>query len=247
MKSIFTPKNKKMIFFDMNQTLVNKRASYEQSFVNVLSQFTARWHQDDDTGYHHIFKQYTEEWKKGKLPAETITERRIRCLGKAMQQLPIAVTESFGTHFFNEVEEAKLANLQLYPGAKDTLEKLASSYQLAVISNSNKNALIRQIEHLQLGVWFPPERLFTAQRSKMRKPDATMFRRSLRHSGVAAHEAVMMGNSWKNDVYGARRSGIDAIWFRPASKTKFTTKRIGKDKIYIIRKWSQLLDLFEIQ
>lgn len=50
------------------------------------------------------------------------------------------------------------------------------------------------------------------------KPDRGIFDIALQRLGVAADEAVMVGDSWANDIAGAVDAGIRAIWFNPARK-----------------------------
>jgi putative hydrolase of the HAD superfamily len=45
------------------------------------------------------------------------------------------------------------------------------------------------------------------------KPAARIFEVALERAGVSGHEAVMVGDSWANDVEGARAAGIRAVWF----------------------------------
>lgn len=43
------------------------------------------------------------------------------------------------------------------------------------------------------------------------KPDPAFFRMALERAGVEPHEAVMVGDSYRADVLGARAAGMDAI------------------------------------
>jgi len=47
------------------------------------------------------------------------------------------------------------------------------------------------------------------------KPHQAIFRRALELSGVPAAEAVMVGDRMVQDVWGAKRLGMRAIWRRP--------------------------------
>jgi FMN phosphatase YigB (HAD superfamily) len=47
------------------------------------------------------------------------------------------------------------------------------------------------------------------------KPHAAIFRRALELSGVAPEDAVMVGDRMVQDVWGAKRLGMRAIWRRP--------------------------------
>ena len=43
------------------------------------------------------------------------------------------------------------------------------------------------------------------------KPDVRIFKEALVRSGAVPTEALHVGDSIENDVFGARRSGIDAL------------------------------------
>jgi putative hydrolase of the HAD superfamily len=52
------------------------------------------------------------------------------------------------------------------------------------------------------------------------KPDPEIFRIALARTGVDAAASVMVGDSWANDVAGAHRAGIRAVWFNPERTPK---------------------------
>jgi FMN phosphatase YigB (HAD superfamily) len=57
------------------------------------------------------------------------------------------------------------------------------------------------------------------------KPDPFFYRAALLRLGrggvpLTPHHAVMVGDSWTNDVEGARKAGLRAIWFNPARRDR---------------------------
>ena len=46
------------------------------------------------------------------------------------------------------------------------------------------------------------------------KPSGELFAAALALAGVDAWQAVHVGDSWGEDVEGARAAGIDAVWLR---------------------------------
>ena len=50
------------------------------------------------------------------------------------------------------------------------------------------------------------------------KPDPTPFREALKRAGVEASAAVHIGDHPNDDIAGARRAGMRAIWFNPNGK-----------------------------
>ena len=56
----------------------------------------------------------------------------------------------------------------------------------------------------------------SAHPNRHMKPHASIFEAALSDAGVAASEAMMVGDSLRADVEGARRAGLHAVWLRRA-------------------------------
>jgi putative hydrolase of the HAD superfamily len=83
-----------------------------------------------------------------------------------------------------------------------------------VISNSNGT-----IASLMESVGFLPYLDFVLDSSVVgvEKPDPRIFELALARAGVAAHEAVFVGDFYSIDVEGARAAGLDAILLDPGA------------------------------
>ena len=129
----------------------------------------------------------------------------------------------------------------LFPGVEDTLEALSHNYKLAIISNGNRKRLQNNLEKMKLTGWIDQDRLFSSEKDGPRKPHPAIFERALKTMSAASNQSVMVGNSWRNDVVGAASSGMDAIWIHPGNIKKISERRIGKQKVIIIRSFKQLI------
>src|SRR5690554_3896304 len=107
MKPIFNNTDKKVIFFDLYDTLIDREKSFTQALNESLVEFTARW---DDQRWNPttVVDIYRKEWSKQsiygkKLRAHTKRRKLVRtkkmkqllCLTTALQDAPFEVTESF--------------------------------------------------------------------------------------------------------------------------------------------------------
>ena len=99
-------------------------------------------------------------------------------------------------------------------GAAALLEALTARARIAVVSN---NLLEEQRDKLRTCAL---ERfvaaLIVSEEAGVSKPDPAIFRMALDRLGVSPAEAVMVGDSWRADIVGARAAGIRAIWFNPS-------------------------------
>lgn len=103
-------------------------------------------------------------------------------------------------------------------GATRLLAAVRERARVVIVSN---NLLVEQQAKLRhCGLDRHVDVLVVSEEAGVSKPDPAIFRIALDRAGVAPHEVVMVGDSWVNDVEGARAAGIRAIWFdrsgRPA-------------------------------
>jgi 2-haloalkanoic acid dehalogenase type II len=246
MTSVHTLENKKVIFFDMNRTLLDPQQAFRDSFLETLEEYTGRWQDNEDFAAEKVLQTYLEQWKKqrrtkGKttLPLEQI---RRSCLTYAFQTIPIPNKDRFLRIFWQQTQAKQDQSPSLYPDVRETLEQLhEKSYKLAIISNGSKLKQEQQLKRLNLQALIPDQHLFSSQQGGMRKPNPQLFRHALQTMRIPASQAVMVGDSWKNDIVGATNAGMDAVWIRPLHTHKQSPQRkLGSRHVMLIRQFSQL-------
>lgn len=110
------------------------------------------------------------------------------------------------------------SEIELRPDVEATLMTLADlGYKQAVLSNtatSDSEAATRMLERLGIADYF--DFVYATQseltQDKPEKPSPIVFNIVLDALGINPEQAVMVGNSWDNDILGANRSQIHAIW-----------------------------------
>ncbi len=114
-------------------------------------------------------------------------------------------------------EAAEDATLQLYP---DVLPALAAAralrpdIRLAVVTNGAARKQRARLEGVGLVRQIPV--LVISGAVGIAKPEPGIFARALADLGVAAGQAVMVGDSPEADVAGAKRAGLGAVWLNRA-------------------------------
>jgi putative hydrolase of the HAD superfamily len=103
-----------------------------------------------------------------------------------------------------------MASRRIVPGAVAFLAALRPHVRTAVVTN---NTVLEQDEKLAtFGLWQHVDALVTSEECRTTKPDPAIFQAALQRLDIAADEAVMVGDSWKNDIVGATQCGIRAVW-----------------------------------
>jgi len=97
------------------------------------------------------------------------------------------------------------------PGVRRVLQRLHGRTVVGVVTN---NQVAEQEEKLSfLGVRELVDLLVISEGVGVSKPDPRIFEIALDRASAESSEAVMVGDSWSNDVLGARAAGIRAVWF----------------------------------
>jgi len=101
--------------------------------------------------------------------------------------------------------------VEIFPEVQPMLELLSQHYALGVITNGNAD-----VGRLGLADYF--RFALCAEDLGIGKPDPAPFVEALRRSGVPASEAVHVGDHPRDDIAGAQRAGLRAVWFNPQAK-----------------------------
>lgn len=141
-----------------------------------------------------------------------LSELRRRILFHALLDAgyPQAEAESLAEAGFRAFLEAR-HRVTLFPEVHPTLEILADRFTLGVLTNGNAD-----VRRLGLADYF--RFALCAEELGVGKPDPTPFREALKRAGVEASAAVHIGDHPSDDIAGARRAGMRAIWFNPNGK-----------------------------
>jgi putative hydrolase of the HAD superfamily len=114
-------------------------------------------------------------------------------------------------NYFNELFAyfAEPTAWGLYPEALDTLAALRQRrVTLAVISNFDSR-LVRILDGLGAGSWFAD--IFVSSRVGYAKPDRQIFDVALDRHGLAPGNAIHVGDSETNDLFGAQNAGLKGL------------------------------------
>lgn len=107
--------------------------------------------------------------------------------------------------------ERYLEARQAVDGAEDFLAAVRQRAAVVVVSN---NLLQEQQDKLRhCGLDRHVDVLVVSEEVGVSKPERRIFEVALERAAADAAEAVMLGDSWVNDVEGARAAGIRAVWF----------------------------------
>jgi 2-haloacid dehalogenase len=187
-----------LLSFDVYGTLVNTPPANAKAFQAILKDAGAT--NIDPVAFYNFWEsrniaQYREPYRSYKAICRTSLE-------DAFAHFKVGGADpSLIEHFFAVCREMKL-----YPDVLPTLERLRKSYRIAVVSNIDDDLLQSTPVPLEFDL------VCTAERAKGYKPDGTLFRYLLDHSGLPVDEILHSGQSQFTDLVGAKPLGLTVAW-----------------------------------
>ena len=113
---------------------------------------------------------------------------------------------TFGAFYLNAYYESE----RVVPGTFELLKTLREDFSIGIISN---NLLAEQIEKMKrLGISEYIDFFAISEEVGAAKPHRKIFDVAIERSKFSTAEAVLIGDSWENDVLGALNVGIRPIW-----------------------------------
>ncbi|MCU7236739.1 HAD family hydrolase [Pseudomonas peradeniyensis] len=141
-----------------------------------------------------------------------ISALRRRVLLHALEE--VGYSEKHAQELANEGFEVFLHarhQVEVFPEVQPVLEILRHHYTLGVVTNGNAD-----VRRLGLADYF--RFALCAEDLGIGKPDPAPFLEALKRGEVDAQEAVHVGDHPGDDIAGAQRAGLRAVWFNPQHK-----------------------------
>jgi HAD superfamily hydrolase (TIGR01549 family) len=157
-------------------------------------------------------------------PARSIEQARAERFRALAREAGWPCTQAEAQGLAALYREQYLRSRRPVPGAVDLVRTLARSVPIGIVTN---NQLAEQQEKLEfLGLGDAVSHLVVSEAVGYGKPDPRIYRAALRAAGKTAGASVMVGDSWTNDVLGARAVGIRPVWFNRFGQPRPTRHRV---------------------
>ena len=101
--------------------------------------------------------------------------------------------------------------LGLYPHVREVLDVLHEHYPLAIVTDAQSTYARGELHKVGLLGYFDP--IIVSGDHGYRKPDRRLFQLALNGMGVAAGNALYVGNDMYRDIFGAREAGLTTVMF----------------------------------
>ena len=201
----------RVVLFDMDDTIFDHALTSRDALARMREVWpllrrrpAARVWQE----YSRLLEEVHPEVLLGRLDANVARTRRFRVLagfcGAEISDAEAAERSREYRAFYQALRRA-------VPGVGSLLERLHGRVQVGVVTNHEAAEQQEKLAFLGFERWV--DHLVVSGEVGVAKPDPRIFEIALARASADPEEAVMIGDSWANDVLGARGARIGAVWF----------------------------------
>lgn len=199
----------RLFLFDLDDTLLDFRASEQRSFMRTMAQLDVRddlqalflQYQITNLALWRLFEQglVSKDFLKVERFRKTFLDNRIELDPQRASDLYI---------------ESLADTVVLIDGAAQLCETLAGIGEVGIITNGAHQIQHRRIASSGLGQHL--SFIATSEACGFAKPDSRFFEFTSKMArSFAHHETVIVGDRLDADILGANRFGIESCWFNP--------------------------------
>jgi len=207
-KPIKTYKN---LYFDLDRTLWDFQSNSEQVLFELINRLMPELKprfKEFLKVYYKINEKLWVDYRNGDLAKEVLRTKRFAdtfaLLGIEAKQ----VAEKFSDGYIKESPY----KTGLFPFAIETLEYLKSKgYRMFLLTNGFLEVQTIKIRESKLEQYF--EKMITSEDAGYQKPHRKIFEFALKTVNAKKDESIMIGDDLENDVFGAKRFGMDTVFF----------------------------------
>jgi putative hydrolase of the HAD superfamily len=231
-------KNIKAVLFDVDDTLFDRNLAQRKVLDLIISQLPAVFNGLEKKRVVEAFLESdrisTEDFNAG-APFEGIRDNRNRIFLRLLG-IPEYHASTITELYIRESLTVKAPVI----GAVSAVKNLSKRFKVGVVSNGAPDLQYRKLETMGLRDLFSC--IVLSEEIGIRKPNAKIFHLATSLLNVQSSECLYVGDSYTNDVIGAKTAGMQACWLNRESCAQ-KTESIKPD--FVISRLEELPVLLE--
>lgn len=206
----------KHIYFDLDRTIWDFDKNAEETFHDIYNKYNLEKIFSNFDNFYNSYVKHNErlwkEYREGKIKKAILSYKRFSL-----------TLEDFGV---NDEELAKQiahdyitispTKKRLFPFAHETLDYLHKKYKLYIITNGFNEVQFTKLKNSELDQYFT--KIFTSEDAGAQKPNPKIFENAIKSANARKLESIMIGDDLEADILGAKKYGLDQIYFNPFGK-----------------------------
>lgn len=207
---------RRLVLFDLDDTLSDRSYASRRALASLRAEFpywrswpVSRLVEEND----RLLELLHHDVLNGTLTEGLARRRRLRALAQRGSGEP---SENELSAIVRAYRAASSHASRPVPGAPSLLSALRRTSLVGVVTNHSRRPQLVKLE--QLGLRHLVDFVVASGEDGVEKPDPRIFRRALERADCPTENAVVVGDSWENDIVGARSAHVRAIWLNRAGR-----------------------------
>lgn len=197
------------LIFDVDDTLYNQLMPFYIAYDKVFSSIKNISVKD----LYISSRKYSDEvfhlTESGEMP---IKEMHIYRIMKAFEELENSITEKDAQNFQDEYIYQQ-TQITLIPEMEQVLNfAKEKNINIGIITNGLSSHQRMKLKQLNIEKWIDEKNIFISSEVGFSKPDINIFRLAEKFMSLDRENTYYIGDSYKNDVVGAKKAGWKSIW-----------------------------------
>ena len=201
----------KNLFFDLDDTLWAFSENARDTFEEMYHKYNYERYFDSFPHFYELYEarnvELWAEYGNGKVTKEELNKQRFSYPLEAVESKNEELSKAFSDSFFSVIPTKE----KLMPHAREVLEYLSSDYNMYILSNGFKELQCRKMRSSGIDGYF--KKVVLSDDIGILKPWPEIFHFALSATQSMMNDSLMIGDSWKNDIEGARGVGMHQVFY----------------------------------
>ncbi len=209
----------KNLFFDLDDTLwafsLNAYDTFEEMYHKYrYDRFFSSFSHFYDL-YQRRNMELWKEYERGEVTKDELNRQRFLYPLEAVGASDGELARCFSDDFFAVIP----TKTKLMPHAREVLKYLSSRYHLYILSNGFRELQYHKMRSSGIDVFF--KKVVLSDDIGILKPWPEIFHFALSATQSQLQDSLMIGDSWDNDIAGARGVGMHQVFYNVAGRKGF--------------------------
>ena len=205
------------LFFDLDDTIWAFSQNARETFEEVYEAHALGRYFDSFDHYYRLYQsrnvQLWADYGNGKITKEELNRLRfyypLLSVGVEDEEL----SKRYSADFFKQIPTKSC----LMPHAKEVLDYLSPHYNLYILSNGFRELQFTKMQSGGVDSYF--KKVILSEDIGVMKPWAPIFNFALSATQSEKRESLMIGDSWENDIVGARGVEMHQVYYNIDGRT----------------------------
>ena len=200
----------KAVLIDIDDTIFDFEKCSKNSFLITLEKFNLKFKEEDFSYFNKVNDILWTKQKSGEINIKEVFIKRDYLMGKYFN-LNIEkglFNDLFVKFLYDEIE--------MVDGIEDLLLYLSDKYKIFTASNGIFKMQENRLKKSNLDKYF--DKIFVSDKIGYEKPDKKFFQKIMDLTKFSNDDLILIGDSIKSDIIGAKNSKIKSIYFNKEDK-----------------------------